>query len=25
VAHPAFAAGDVFTGFIDAFKPELVG
>ena len=25
VAHPAFAAGDVFTGFIDAFKPELIG
>jgi 3-methylcrotonyl-CoA carboxylase alpha subunit len=25
VMHPAFAAGDVFTGFIDAFKPELVG
>ena len=25
VAHPAFVAGDVFTGFIDAFKPELVG
>ena len=25
VAHPAFAAGDVFTGFIDAFKPDLVG
>jgi acetyl/propionyl-CoA carboxylase alpha subunit len=25
VVHPVFAAGDVFTGFIDAFKPDLVG
>ena len=25
VTHPKFVAGDVFTGFIDAYKNDLIG